>query len=88
MSELLTASSIDRPAFPGSISLPYTLTAGHAAGTFLAALGQHVILGSRCPDCGRVLLLEDTVCMKCGSELEFPDVAIAPGSRRSAASSQ
>ena len=40
-----------------------------------------------CPDCGRVLLLEDTVCMHCGSELEFPEVAIAPAARRTAAPS-
>jgi hypothetical protein len=64
----LTASSIDRPAFPGSISLPYTLTAGHAAGTFLAALGQHVILGSRCPDCGRVIAPAQDFCAECGTE--------------------
>jgi hypothetical protein len=35
-------------------------------------------LRRQCPDCGRVLKLHDAVCMNCGSELEFPDVAIAP----------
>jgi hypothetical protein len=35
-------------------------------------------LRRQCPDCGRVLKLHDAVCMSCGSELEFPDVAIAP----------
>jgi Rubredoxin-like zinc ribbon domain (DUF35_N) len=44
-------------------------------------------LRRQCPDCGRVLLLEDTVCMHCGSELEFPEVAIAPAARRTAAPS-
>ena len=34
-------------------------------------------LRRQCPDCGRILKLEDAVCMRCGSELEFPDVAIA-----------
>jgi hypothetical protein len=34
-------------------------------------------LRRQCPGCGRVLKLHDTVCMKCGEELEFPDVAIA-----------
>ncbi|HEY1511455.1 MAG TPA: hypothetical protein VGF93_20775 [Solirubrobacteraceae bacterium] len=35
-------------------------------------------LRRQCPDCGRVLKLHDAVCMSCGSELEFPEVAIAP----------
>ena len=30
------------------------------------------------PQCGRILKLHDAVCMRCGAELEFPDVAIAP----------
>jgi hypothetical protein len=34
-------------------------------------------LRRRCPGCGRILKLHDTVCMKCGEELEFPNVAIA-----------
>jgi hypothetical protein len=35
-------------------------------------------LRRQCPDCGQVVKLHDAVCMNCGSELEFPDVAIAP----------
>ncbi|HWK18580.1 MAG TPA: hypothetical protein VNR66_14100 [Solirubrobacteraceae bacterium] len=34
-------------------------------------------LRRQCPSCGRVLKLHDTVCMRCGEELEFPDEAIA-----------
>ena len=34
-------------------------------------------LRRQCPDCGKVVKLHDAVCMRCGSELEFPDVAIA-----------
>jgi hypothetical protein len=34
-------------------------------------------LRRQCPRCGRVVKLHDAVCMKCGEELEFPDVAIA-----------
>jgi hypothetical protein len=34
-------------------------------------------LRRQCPGCGRVLKLHDAVCMSCGKELEFPDVAIA-----------
>src|SRR5437588_12694926 len=35
-------------------------------------------LRRQCPACGRVLKLHDAVCMRCGEELEFPDVALAP----------
>jgi hypothetical protein len=35
-------------------------------------------LRRQCPGCGRVVKLHDAVCMQCGTELEFPDVAIAP----------
>jgi hypothetical protein len=34
-------------------------------------------LRRQCPTCGQVLKLYDAVCMRCGTELEFPDVAIA-----------
>ena len=30
-----------------------------------------------CPGCGRVVKLHDAVCTNCGTELEFPYVAIA-----------
>ena len=35
-------------------------------------------LRRQCPRCGRVTKLHDAICMRCGTELEFPDVAIAP----------
>jgi hypothetical protein len=35
-------------------------------------------LRRQCPGCGRVIKLHDTVCVRCGTELDFPDVAIAP----------
>ena len=34
-------------------------------------------LRRQCPGCGRVLKLHDAVCVRCGTELEFPEVAIA-----------
>jgi hypothetical protein len=34
-------------------------------------------LRRQCPGCGRVLKLHDAVCMSCGTELEYPSVAIA-----------
>jgi hypothetical protein len=35
-------------------------------------------LRRQCPRCGRVTKLHDAICTRCGTELEFPDVAIAP----------
>jgi hypothetical protein len=35
-------------------------------------------LRRQCPSCRRVVKLYDAVCVNCGYELEFPDVAIAP----------
>jgi hypothetical protein len=37
-------------------------------------------LRRECPRCGRVTKLYDAVCIRCGEELEFPEVAIAPES--------
>ena len=37
-------------------------------------------LRRECPNCGKVVKLYDAVCVTCGAELEFPDVAIAPES--------
>lgn len=34
-------------------------------------------LRRQCPNCHKVVKLHDAVCMHCGIELEFPDVAIA-----------
>jgi hypothetical protein len=34
-------------------------------------------LRRQCPRCGRVVKVYDAKCMRCGEELEFPDVAIA-----------
>ena len=37
-------------------------------------------LRRQCPTCGRVTKIYDAICTRCGTELEFPDVAIAPES--------
>ena len=37
-------------------------------------------LRRQCPGCGRVTKLYDAVCTRCGTELDFPDVALAPAS--------
>ncbi len=41
-------------------------------------------LRQQCPGCGRMLKLYDAVCMRCGHELEFPEVAFSakPAARR------
>jgi hypothetical protein len=37
-------------------------------------------LRRECPRCGRVTKIYDALCMGCGAELDFPDVALAPES--------
>ena len=37
-------------------------------------------LRRQCEQCGKVVKLHDALCTRCGSELEFPDVAIVPES--------
>ncbi len=34
-------------------------------------------LRRQCPGCGRVVKLHDTLCTRCGTELDFPQTAIA-----------
>jgi hypothetical protein len=34
----------------------------------------------QCPTCGRVVKIYDAICMRCGTELDFPAVAVAPES--------
>jgi hypothetical protein len=36
-------------------------------------------LRRECPQCGKLVKLYDAVCVRCGEEPEFRDVAIAPG---------
>ncbi|MDQ3850907.1 MAG: hypothetical protein M3296_09890 [Actinomycetota bacterium] len=38
-----------------------------------------------CPSCGRICMLHDALCVRCGAELEFPESAIAPDSAAAAA---
>ena len=37
-------------------------------------------LRRQCTGCGRIVKLHDALCTRCGTELEFPDVAIEPES--------
>jgi len=34
-------------------------------------------LRRECPGCGRIVKLHDAICTRCGTELDFPGVAIA-----------
>jgi hypothetical protein len=34
-------------------------------------------LRRECPGCGKIVKLHDALCTRCGTELEFPDVALA-----------
>jgi hypothetical protein len=33
-----------------------------------------------CPGCGKVVKLYDALCTRCGTELEFPEIAVEPES--------
>jgi hypothetical protein len=37
-------------------------------------------LRRQCPTCGKVVKLHDAMCMRCGTDLEFPAEAIEPES--------
>ncbi len=37
-------------------------------------------LRRRCPTCGRITKIYDALCTRCGTELEFPEQALAPES--------
>jgi hypothetical protein len=41
-------------------------------------------LRRQCPRCQQVIMLYDAVCMHCGEELEFPDVAISSSAHMAA----
>jgi hypothetical protein len=41
-------------------------------------------LRRQCPGCGRIVKLHDAICTRCGTELDFPDIAIEPESAASA----
>ena len=48
--------------------------------TAVAYRSERDELRRQCPTCGRVCKLYDALCVRCGTELEFPDGAITPES--------
>jgi uncharacterized OB-fold protein len=57
------------PTFDGRIELPYTLTTGKAASTFLAELANQRLIGSRCVSCKEVAVPAQDFCAACGETL-------------------
>lgn len=62
----LNTAADEAPVLDTSLTLPYTLTTGRAAGTFLAELANQRIVGSRCSACPRVLVPAQDYCAECG----------------------
>jgi hypothetical protein len=52
--------------------------------TAVAYRSERDELRRQCPTCGRVCKLYDALCVRCGTELEFPEAAIAPESATAA----
>ena len=46
----------------------------------IASRSERHELRRTCPNCGRVTKIYDALCTRCGTELDFPDVAVAPES--------
>lgn len=46
----------------------------------LAYRSERDELRRQCPTCGKLVLLHDQMCMRCGTDLEFPEVAVEPES--------
>ena len=41
-------------------------------------------LRRQCPGCGKIVKLHDALCTRCGTELDFPEIAIEPESAAAA----
>jgi len=65
----ITTAPTEHPTLETSLNLPYTLSAGPAAGTFLAELANHRLVGSRCPGCAKIIVPAQDFCGTCGTEL-------------------
>jgi uncharacterized OB-fold protein len=83
MSPGLSTTPEQAPVLDATLSMPYTLTTGRAAGAFLTELANRKIVGSRCADCARVLVPAQDFCPQCGGEaaqlVELPHVGVVNG---------
>lgn len=74
---------IDRPPLKSTLSMAYTLTPGHAAGTFLAEAARGRIVGSRCRSSGVVCVPAQDFCPRIGgADMELvaaPDTGTLTG---------
>ena len=48
--------------------------------TALAYRSERDELRRACPNCGRVTKIYEALCTRCGAELDYPEVALAPES--------
>jgi hypothetical protein len=51
-------------------------------GVFVALLyrNERNEVRRQCPTCGKVVMLHDAMCMRCGTDLDFPEIAVEPES--------
>jgi uncharacterized OB-fold protein len=88
MTDGLLTGIDDAQVLETTISLPYTLTTGRAAGSFLSELGRKHILGSRCDECSRVMTPPQDYCNRCGSPSEtyvrMPETGVVTAVTRTA----
>lgn len=88
MTDNLLTSIDEAPTLHATLTLPYALTTGRAAGAFLAELGNQRIIGSRCDDCRRVLAPARDHCSSCGAEagelVQLPETGTVTAMTRTA----
>jgi uncharacterized OB-fold protein len=65
MTDTLISSNVAIGALDATIAMHYTLTTGPAAGRFLAELAGRRLVGSRCPDCARIVVPAQDFCGRC-----------------------
>lgn len=75
------AGGLQGRAKGSSFLLWFAISAGVPLFGFIASIvypGQQHELRRRCETCGAVLPITDTMCMRCGTDLPFPEVAYLP----------
>jgi hypothetical protein len=79
----------DLPPFKSDLKMPYTLTPGRAAGTFLAEIGQRRIIGTRFKKSGKIVVPAQDFCPLSGdSDFDFvlaPETGVLTGFTETAA---